>query len=861
MVGEGIKQLEDLVQTVFDGSVDELFAKYIDKDGKGCVARMDFLEGIKSLGCNLTRAEGSELMAKVCEGERQEVTAQAVKHALDVGMNRLKKQAPDPHAHAEVADAADGNETALRDDANANVTASVESIEPRPPLKVDYRALAEQKRQEEERVVREYKDQHGEGIRSFLRYSQQLKADERVPVRDKGDYAGTRSIKSHLGGVAVGLDENELVDAGYANHVGKWRGFPFDSWSCCQTSDKYCPVATKADVASSLTSLGVPKSPTGKKATPYKAPVWGTNNRGARQQVIVNSYDDGSLSSHRPTRTTHNTLLVSPEKVEKNMQQSPQMEIRGYAAQESILRDALGTSSKATRTYTRTASKSPSVRPGRGPVEALLEKARDQDLLRAFRKELATPEPKATVPADSDDISDNVIVGQKYVLERFSRSLEAPEGSSPKGNVMRHVSPVKTVPETLTEVLPLQKAQQKKRFAPLASSLSSLPSPSEAYPCELSEQARPDSEPTKQIGEGIADKKTIAVPDPIELQPSGSDMRSPTTEVASSKNEFALYAKEVIKIVKEDIHLQGQQYEASLQRMEHLVNSLMKNANAESKRLEGAVDGQKRSFQSLREKVCDLERHQDMKSSTEMRRSASRSASVSPTAYRRLEHRGHTLTRKVGDDMPSPSSGPPWRPPNAPTVLAHMDLKLSREKADREDAERDRKMAHSQERQHLTEMPLEERLDYYVQQWLENKANALDAHNEGFDHRPHTHRQRSAFTHARASAPTQAPMPRAKSAPRMRIQSPRDRRTAVAATMEYERNPASVREMKPTKHKSRSRRSSRQRSTHRAGQVLHGVDPKECDLGSTSAWWTSVMEQRRLAEQRGFADGKAGAHR
>lgn len=42
---------------------------------------------------------------------------------------------------------------------------------------------------------------------------------------------------------AVGFTPLELAEFGYVKHTGKWRGFPFDSWSCCNTAFYVCPVA------------------------------------------------------------------------------------------------------------------------------------------------------------------------------------------------------------------------------------------------------------------------------------------------------------------------------------------------------------------------------------------------------------------------------------------------------------------------------------------------------------------------------------------------------------------------------------------------------------------------------------------
>jgi hypothetical protein len=44
----------------------------------------------------------------------------------------------------------------------------------------------------------------------------------------------------HLGGGAVGEGEKQLAAAGYRVHWGKWRGWPYDYWSCCKSSQTHC---------------------------------------------------------------------------------------------------------------------------------------------------------------------------------------------------------------------------------------------------------------------------------------------------------------------------------------------------------------------------------------------------------------------------------------------------------------------------------------------------------------------------------------------------------------------------------------------------------------------------------------------
>jgi hypothetical protein len=59
-----------------------------------------------------------------------------------------------------------------------------------------------------------------------------------------------KGLTLHLGGGAVGYEADALATAGYSQHVGMWRGYPFDSWTCCGTSDRVCP---RSDAAPSGT--------------------------------------------------------------------------------------------------------------------------------------------------------------------------------------------------------------------------------------------------------------------------------------------------------------------------------------------------------------------------------------------------------------------------------------------------------------------------------------------------------------------------------------------------------------------------------------------------------------------------------
>lgn len=56
-----------------------------------------------------------------------------------------------------------------------------------------------------------------------------------------------QSDKDSLKYGALGYSAQQLVEFGYLKHTGRWRGFPYDSWSCCNTSEAICPLAPKVN--------------------------------------------------------------------------------------------------------------------------------------------------------------------------------------------------------------------------------------------------------------------------------------------------------------------------------------------------------------------------------------------------------------------------------------------------------------------------------------------------------------------------------------------------------------------------------------------------------------------------------------
>ena len=60
-----------------------------------------------------------------------------------------------------------------------------------------------------------------------------------------------KSRNYYLGGGACGVAADKLQVVGYEEHVGMWRGWPYDCWTCCNTQLKVCPATI---VPSDITS-------------------------------------------------------------------------------------------------------------------------------------------------------------------------------------------------------------------------------------------------------------------------------------------------------------------------------------------------------------------------------------------------------------------------------------------------------------------------------------------------------------------------------------------------------------------------------------------------------------------------------
>lgn len=83
----------------------------------------------------------------------------------------------------------------------------------------------------------------------FVSYSHSLPSSPQKDARGSGDDA------MYIGKGAAGFTPEQLIQLGYNKHLGRWRGFPFDTWTCCDTNDLLCPNSKKAKSFISSTSL------------------------------------------------------------------------------------------------------------------------------------------------------------------------------------------------------------------------------------------------------------------------------------------------------------------------------------------------------------------------------------------------------------------------------------------------------------------------------------------------------------------------------------------------------------------------------------------------------------------------------
>ena len=62
-------------------------------------------------------------------------------------------------------------------------------------------------------------------------------------IFDKSIPFEEQETNSYIGSSkAVGLKPKDLLQLGFSKHLGKWRGHPYDNWSCCNTSELSCPI-------------------------------------------------------------------------------------------------------------------------------------------------------------------------------------------------------------------------------------------------------------------------------------------------------------------------------------------------------------------------------------------------------------------------------------------------------------------------------------------------------------------------------------------------------------------------------------------------------------------------------------------
>ena len=113
---------------------------------------------------------------------------------------------------------------------------------------------------------------------------------------------------------AVGLTDKQINEMGYSNHHGKWRGFPYDSWSCCKSNELHCPA-----VSTSIRVLNISKAKMHSKTTDDKP------NRPERLYLKYLKKSAKSTISHQETQKvqSHNSSLKNAgTKSDKNLNKS-----------------------------------------------------------------------------------------------------------------------------------------------------------------------------------------------------------------------------------------------------------------------------------------------------------------------------------------------------------------------------------------------------------------------------------------------------------------------------------------------------------------------------------------------------------
>jgi hypothetical protein len=118
---------------------------------------------------------------------------------------------------------------------------------------------------------------------------------------------------------ALGYTADQLAEFGYEKHAGRWRGFPYDSYSCCDTSLLICPNAKKIP----------PKKVYKKKPVPNVSIAYGEDHepeqsqRGTRRSLST-SRSRSSVDKRLTSSTSHNRFSkTAPMNSRRNRSKSP----------------------------------------------------------------------------------------------------------------------------------------------------------------------------------------------------------------------------------------------------------------------------------------------------------------------------------------------------------------------------------------------------------------------------------------------------------------------------------------------------------------------------------------------------------
>lgn len=126
---------------------------------------------------------------------------------------------------------------------------------------------------------------------------------------------------------AVGLSTSQMVEFGYLKHTGRWRGFPYDSWSCCNTANFVCPNNIKflsnkqAAAEAFITSIRLsPKKVSPKKMTTQQINALNASNEEKMHQLAKTTVTFKVKKNATTSSQAKPQALVTPSKKTSSLQ-------------------------------------------------------------------------------------------------------------------------------------------------------------------------------------------------------------------------------------------------------------------------------------------------------------------------------------------------------------------------------------------------------------------------------------------------------------------------------------------------------------------------------------------------------------